>query len=478
MFNFESMRDSNSRASSDGGEGDESSETLLRRGTAASHPSSAKGPHLKAVDIAEFEAGGTSRSWTRPPFARLRYQIPVAVGLIAFVPAVMLDSSFLLAADPMPSTINTFIAMVLASIAAVLMFRRLGTYPGISSFGQVVPAVIAPMGAALAFIVAARLDYSRALLFMSASIAAILFSALWVYYRRHCQLTVYLLPGAKLPASPNMVQRPLDYPIHRLQQNSIVVADLRADHSPEWERFMLTSALLGIPVYHMKHLAEGISGRVEIEHLTENVLGSVVPSSAYIRVKRALDLAASLVALPFLLPVLLVISVAVRLERGGSVFFVQERVGFRGKRFRMVKFRTMRPVALTKDSDARAVAMTSLDDERITKVGRFLRRHRLDELPQIYNILRGDMSWIGPRPEAVALSSWYSREINFYGYRHMVRPGITGWAQINQGHVVTVDAVTEKLQYDFYYIKHFSPWLDVLIVLRTVKTLFFGVGAR
>ena len=117
-------------------------------------------------------------------------------------------------------------------------------------------------------------------------------------------------------------------------------------------------------------------------------------------------------------------------------------------------------------------------DPRITRIGRLIRKYRIDELPQIFNILRGEMSWIGPRPEAVDLAEWYERDIPFYAYRHAVRPGITGWAQTNQGNVAEIDAATAKLHYDFYYIKHFSPSLDLLIALKTIKTILTGFGSR
>ena len=107
-----------------------------------------------------------------------------------------------------------------------------------------------------------------------------------------------------------------------------------------------------------------------------------------------------------------------------------------------------------------------------------IRRFRIDELPQVWNILKGDMSWIGPRPEAEVLSVWYTGDIPFYRYRHVVRPGISGWAQVNQGHVAEVDDIHLKLQYDFFYIKYFSPWLDILIVFRTVRTMLTGFGSK
>jgi lipopolysaccharide/colanic/teichoic acid biosynthesis glycosyltransferase len=138
----------------------------------------------------------------------------------------------------------------------------------------------------------------------------------------------------------------------------------------------------------------------------------------------------------------------------------------------------MRPVTFDEATDPRAAAITDDDDDRITRVGSVLRHSRLDELPQIWNILRGQMSWIGPRPEAEILSHWYVKELPFYRYRHVVKPGISGWAQVNQGHVAEVDEVNRKLQYDFYYIKYFSPWLDILILVRTIRTMLTGFGSR
>jgi lipopolysaccharide/colanic/teichoic acid biosynthesis glycosyltransferase len=156
--------------------------------------------------------------------------------------------------------------------------------------------------------------------------------------------------------------------------------------------------------------------------------------------------------------------------------FRQRRLGLSGKPIMVAKFRTMR--VLDAGEDERGSAMTGHEDDRITRIGAFLRRSRIDELPQILNILKGEMSWIGPRPEALVLSSWYVGEIPFYRYRHVVRPGISGWAQVNQGHVAHVDEVHEKLQYDFFYIKYFSPWLDLLILFRTVKTMATGFGSK
>ncbi len=164
-------------------------------------------------------------------------------------------------------------------------------------------------------------------------------------------------------------------------------------------------------------------------------------------------------------------AVFIKLDSKGPVFFVQDRVGYRGRIFRAYKLRTMKP-------EIAGAHYTEDNDKRITRVGKVLRKYRIDELPQIINVLKGDMSWIGPRPEAVPLSEWYERELAFYSYRHIVRPGITGWAQVRQGNVARPDTVQYKLHYDFYYIKNFSPWLDFVIVAMTVRTILTGFGSR
>ena len=187
------------------------------------------------------------------------------------------------------------------------------------------------------------------------------------------------------------------------------------------------------------------------------------------------DFVAAVCLLPIAAPFMLAIGLAIRLDSPGPVFFRQTRVGFSGREIVVFKFRTMFHGSANDDRNA---SMTTDGDERVTRVGRILRKFRLDELPQIFNILKWEMSWIGPRPEARALSEWYTSELPFYRYRHVVKPGISGWAQVNQGHVADVGDVLTKLQYDFYYVKYFSPWLDLLIVFRTIKTILSGFGSK
>jgi lipopolysaccharide/colanic/teichoic acid biosynthesis glycosyltransferase len=227
-----------------------------------------------------------------------------------------------------------------------------------------------------------------------------------------------------------------------------------------------------IPVYDVKNVMESLTGRVEIGHLAENSFGSVLPSRLYLRLKRLLDIALGVVLAPVFAAVILTAAAAIKLESRGPAFFTQPRMGFRGRPFNIFKLRSMVEEGTAGDLFTRA------GDARVTRVGKFIRKYRIDEFPQIVNILKGEMSWIGPRPEAIQLTQWYAREIPFYVYRHAVRPGLSGWAQVSQGNVAEVEAAKVKLQYDFYYIKNFSHWLDALIVLKTVKTMLTGFGSK
>jgi exopolysaccharide biosynthesis polyprenyl glycosylphosphotransferase len=292
---------------------------------------------------------------------------------------------------------------------------------------------------------------------------------------------LYTVPGGRIDrlASAGLQTRQLTEPALPRERGAIITADLHHRHHPDWERLLATAALEGVPVFHFKQVMEAATGRVQIEHLAENSFGSLLPNMSFTRIKRLADILLVVLLLPPLLLPLLIVALLIRLDSPGPVLFRQERIGYRGQPFCMTKFRTMRfEAAPREEMDRRLLAMTSDNDPRITKLGTFLRRTRIDELPQMLNILLGHMSWIGPRPEAAELSSYYRMEIPFYDYRHIVRPGITGWAQVNQGHVTSLSDVDDKLQYDFYYIKNISYWLDLLIMARTLRVIFTGHGAR
>jgi lipopolysaccharide/colanic/teichoic acid biosynthesis glycosyltransferase len=377
------------------------------------------------------------------------------------------------------AVIGTFLALVLGYYS----FRKLSRYPGVRASYHILPIFSASYAAVLVVFFFARLDYSRIQFAGSFAICVVWYYVVYFKLQRQHRLRIAVVPFGE-------VEMLRDIPginwIYLGEHERVggadfdaIVADLRADIPDHWERFLADRALEGTLVMHVKQMQESLTGRVAIEHLSENNFGSLIPGIVYGRVKRVADFAGTILLLPVLIPLLALIAIAVRLDSPGPALFRQQRMGYRGQTFRMVKFRSMHHgAAAPAAADARASAMTRDDDDRITRVGRFLRRYRLDELPQVINILKGEMSWIGPRPEAVPLSLWYEAELPFYRYRHIVRPGISGWAQVKQGHVAEVDDVLWKLHYDFYYIKNFSVWLDLLIVAATFRTVFNGFGAR
>ena len=413
-------------------------------------------------------------TWLKPllAVALTAYIVPLAAPLI---------SSGSLTRD-LPGTGNTQLASLIAAVTALLAFRRVTIYPGTRAFGFILPAFSTTFGVAAAVLLASREDYSGSML-LAGYLASVGVTFLLGYFdQRAAPRRLYYVPTGDVGIvtdTPRTDWVVLTEPILPVDPDASIVADLRSSHSPEWERMLAQAAIAGVPVYHTKQLRESLTGRVQIEHLSENSFGSLLPGLGYRGIKRAIDIVASVVLLPLLIVPLLIVALLVRLSSPGPVLFRQQRMGYRGIPFNMLKFRTMvQHDHGVGDEAARASAITHDGDARITRIGKFLRRSRIDELPQIINILRGEMSWIGPRPEAVPLSAWYESQLPFYAYRHIVRPGITGWAQVNQGHVAGLDEVHVKLHYDFYYIKFFSSWLDLLIALRTVGIMLTGFGAR
>ena len=375
---------------------------------------------------------------------------------------------------------NSFAGTLVALIAGYYGFRRVSHYPGVRASYHILPSFAAAYGLVLAGFFFFRLDYSRLHFIASFAICIIWYYATYFQLRRQQRLRIGVVPFGAIDGLFSI--RDIDW--IRLTDNHTIpegldgiVADLRSDIPDDWERFLTDRALEGVLVMHVKQMEESLTGRVAIEHLSENNLGSLIPGVVYAKIKRLADLASALAVLPLVAPLLALLALVIRLDSPGSALFRQERMGYRGRTFHMFKLRTMTHQAAG-GADARQAAMTRDGDQRVTRVGRMLRRYRIDELPQIFNILKGEMSWIGPRPEAVALSRWYEAELPFYRYRHIVRPGITGWAQVKQGHVAEVDEVLGKLHYDFYYIRNFSFWLDILIVAGTIRTVLNGFGSR
>lgn len=380
-----------------------------------------------------------------------------------------------------PTTQNSIMASIVALVAGIFFARRVNIYPGVKQLGAILPTFIASFGAVALAILAFRFDYSNQVLLINFIASVAVYIAVMSLAARADRSIFYAVPGGRIDRLSNigLVVHKLEVPVLPAHEGAIIVADLHADLDDAWERLLANAALEGVPVFHFKQVYEAATGKVWIEHLSENSFGSLLPNMTFMRLKRVFDVGVVLALLPVLALPLIVVAVLVKLDSPGPVFFRQERIGFRGRPFKVIKFRTMRCTRPAQDpQDRRAAAMTGENDPRITRLGAFLRRTRIDELPQMFNILLGHMSWIGPRPEALELANWYQKEIPFYDYRHIVRPGITGWAQVNQGHVTQLEDIDQKLQYDFYYIKNFSYWLDFLILMRTAKVVLTGHGAK
>ena len=240
---------------------------------------------------------------------------------------------------------------------------------------------------------------------------------------------------------------------------------------------LLALRLAGMKVEEATSWLERISGKIEVEHLYPSWLifaGGFRFSPFFRLVRRLLNLSVAFVGLLLSLPLIPLVVLAVKLSSPGPALYKQERVGRGGKIFYCYKFRTMRQDA---EADTGATWATD-DDPRITRVGKFLRLSRLDEIPQLWCVLKGDMHFVGPRPERPEFVERLKMEIPYYDVRHMVRPGITGWAQVQYKYGNTVEDAREKLQYDLFYIKNASVGLDFWIVFQTVKIVLLGRGAK
>jgi lipopolysaccharide/colanic/teichoic acid biosynthesis glycosyltransferase len=257
-----------------------------------------------------------------------------------------------------------------------------------------------------------------------------------------------------------------------LQAFDGVVVDTQAPASEGRKTLLTQLKLMHVRLYSVESLAEMLSGR-KIVPVDENLLWQLDGNAAYDVVKRVLDVSIVLLTVPLWLPIAMLVAIAVRVDSKGPALFSQIRVGLNGQRFRLWKFRSMIDTTrLTGEQFAQ------IDDPRITRVGRFIRRTRLDELPQLWNVLIGEMSLIGPRPEQSQFVESFSARIPAYPYRHLVRPGLTGWAQVLQGYAADDEQTAVKLSYDLYYVAHYSPALDLLIAWKTIRVLVQGFGAR
>jgi len=254
----------------------------------------------------------------------------------------------------------------------------------------------------------------------------------------------------------------------------IVALDERRGKFPEAE--LLECKMKGITIEEGIEFYEHLTGKLQVESLRPSSLifsDGFKKSKLTMWVKRAIGFGCSLIGLVLLSPLILIISILIKIDSRGTVFYRQERMGEDGKVFKLIKFRSM-----IKNAEVNGPVWADQNDDRVTRIGRWMRKWRLDEIPQMLNVLKGDMSFVGPRPERPFFVKQLRKEIPFYDQRFYVKPGITGWAQIKYRYGASKEDALEKLKYDLYYIKNLSSLFDMIIIFETIKVVLFGKGAR
>jgi exopolysaccharide biosynthesis polyprenyl glycosylphosphotransferase len=258
-----------------------------------------------------------------------------------------------------------------------------------------------------------------------------------------------------------------------LPAGTTLAVDMRAVLSDRVAQYVSSCDIAGYAVRPLASVYEEHTGRIPLVHLSEGweITTPLIRTSAFLPGKRLFDLAMVTTFAPIWIPLLAVVAMAVRVTSRGPVIFTQRRIGLNGQPFTLYKFRTM-----TVGAEQDGPRMAAAGDTRIVRGGTTLRRSRLDELPQLWNVLRGDMSLVGPRAEQIPFVRQFRKRIPFYDQRHLVRPGMTGWAQVNFGYAEGAADTIEKLSFDLYYIKHMSPILDLQILWKTIWTVVTAGG--
>ena len=404
--------------------------------------------------------------------------------IVTIAPAIILFWSYIVQETILITQINSIIASSVTITLTLIWLDRLTQFPGQRSMVTVLPTLFISGFIVGASLLIFRLPYSVYYLTTSALVAVIFCMVSQILLKSVTKMVIGYVPIGRYRdlLTINSVQWiEISESFLSEQHPSIpfhaVVADLSADTlCSDWERMLAETAIRGIPVYNVLQVSESLTGRLPIKHIYENNLGSLLPSPSYLIIKRIIDISIVLMTLPLVIPLCFIVSLMIKWESKDAlsqVIFKQKRVGQGGRLFTMYKFRSM--VATAESHGAR---MATSDDRRITKFGKFIRKMRIDELPQFFNVLKGEMSLIGPRPEQPAFVDQFNESISFYRYRHIVKPGISGWAQVMQGYASDEEETKIKLEHDFFYIKNFSLTLDLLIVIKTVQTMLTGFGAK
>lgn len=419
--------------------------------------------------------------------------VPLAGGqLVSFAAALLAISNIAGLYEPAPSGLSSsralsraLLVLALALPVAYLLFGMLP--PGAFDTFVVQMAAMAGVSALVlrrSFMNSrsSRVGSRTRILIYGAGPAAQVVGATLLKADRNALIVGYV-PGSNesaIAVAPDQLlalQGTLSETAAKLGVDEIVVAltERRAGSMPLRE--LLDCRVAGVKVYDLNSHFEKTLGQIRVDYLNASWLifgDGFNQGTARTLIKRAFDLLCSSVLLVLSLPVMLVTAVLIKLESAGPVLYRQERVGLNGRTFEVIKFRSMRTDA-ERDGKPR---WASANDDRVTRVGAFIRRARIDELPQLVNVLKGEMSLVGPRPERAYFVEQLTQQIPFFALRHSVKPGVTGWAQVRYAYGATVEDSQEKLQYDLYYAKNHTLFLDLIVLLETVGVVLTGKGAR
>lgn len=320
-----------------------------------------------------------------------------------------------------------------------------------------------------------RIFYSRQFIFMSFIINNVFCCVLFLIKANETKRKFILLYSDNSDREYELKLHGIDF-INDIQEydngiEGIVLKDISILDGETAKRLAI-GLFKGLKIYSFAELYASITGKIPLESFMPELFRADSGKLIYSGLKRSFEyILCLLLLIPFFIAGL-IISLFIIIDDGLPVFFIQDRVGYKGKIFRLIKFRTMK-----KNAEANGAAFASNNDHRITRVGKLIRKFRLDELPQILNVIKGDMSLIGPRPEQIPFARKFENEIPFYSLRYNNKPGLTGWAQIHSGYAANNDQTREKLEYDLYYIFNQSVTLDLIIIFKTIKIILTGYGA-
>lgn len=379
-----------------------------------------------------------------------------------------------------PSILNSIGACALAYSLSCYSLFKLSNFPGASTLLNLPSVLLIVIAGSAIIFTSFRLDYSRAVLSIGAVLLPLAIiiqhKLISVKNRNYLYLVTPFGCYESILRNHDNDYKLLNTPdVSLLDPASVkgVIFNQNEKLPSEWQHLLARAANLEIPIYDASQVYESLNGKSPLEYLPEPTSGSLKPHWLYRSTKRILESLLIISSSPLWLPLVLIFAFAIKLESNGPAFFIQRRVGQGGKEFNMIKLRSM-----CLDSEANGAQFAGEDDPRITRIGKFIRKVRIDEIPQFINVLKGEMALIGPRPEQQAFVKEFEQKIPLYTYRHVVKPGITGWAQVTHGYADDEDSTKEKLAHDFYYVKNLSLWLDIMVIVKTLKTMVSGFGAR